>query len=119
MIDLSWKPSETGERLFVQISTFLTWLVNVLEKNKIEYHGFMTFDGFEGDEHNYHTMIFAEKDHAIKIIEILQQPPGEYKDKYIAKIPIVEPEPVQEMKEKDDEDDDCDSGVEIEIDEKS
>ena len=58
------------------------------------------------------ALLFVNKKYQKQILDILQQPPGEFKDKYIACVPCEEPQSVKEITEEkinnreDDDDED-------------
>ena len=103
MIELTWE--NFRKDLFQQITVFLSWVLAEVEKEKIDFHGYMVFNGKEG---NYHTMLFTDGVHAKKLLKILQQPPEEYKERYIACIPCEEPNPVHEVKQEQQDEEDID-----------
>ena len=72
-----------------------------LEKqyNKIVLNGYFTLIDKEG---SFATLLVCYgKENQSQLLKILQQPPNEYKEKYVAYVPCEEPSPVNEEQDKE------------------
>lgn len=113
MIEISWFGSSSTD--LVNIASYFQWLIATImtteESNKM-LRGVCTL--YEG-EGKVFSLIMCDDDREQKrLYDIIQQPPGEYEGKYIAKIVNGEPELVQEGTsgsdvESPETDDDCDA----------
>ena len=100
MIELLWKNLSTNhsENLMC-ITNMLAWLVTTIHQDKemhnIVLDGYFTILDKEGV---FATLLICKgKENQKKLLNILQQPPNEYKEKYIACIHSEEPNPVNEV----------------------
>lgn len=109
MIELLWKGECTHWEGIACMSNLVAWLATALtlekEKEKIRLQGYIVL--YDDSKKSASALLFCNDDEESQknILHILQQPPGEYKDKYIARVPCQEPEPVVEK--KDDEEGSC------------
>lgn len=132
MIELLWEESkENYYRAMNDVATLFAWLTATLleyEKNKKEGEESIYLQGY--------TVIWdsttdvpavlvlsnsADVANQERLLKILQQPPGEFRGKYVPCILSQEPESVKEMKcEKEDNmsDSESEGSVEIEIENK-
>lgn len=95
MIELTWKQKEPICDLFLSVAHLMAWLTE--EINKTHNVGFK-YNISCGDEKCATVLITSDlKDEEI-VLEHLKQPPGEYKEKYTARI-------LGEKKEEDDNND--------------
>lgn len=89
----------------ILITRIIAWLLEEIDKNWKENYeqlvipGYITY--YDEDERKTFTILFCEGEDQKKIMNILQQPPGEYKGKYIACIPSKEPEVVRALTEEE------------------
>lgn len=105
MIEIIWKNEDIDEYVALQHATNLfSWLVTAIvnlnkEHVEIVLSGYMLVK----DRENKCTglIICGDPVSQRKVLNILQQPPEEYKNKYIACVPCNEPDPVHEETEKD------------------
>ena len=130
MIELIWKykplVSETENTLYL-VASLLRWITSKLDEIQlfsiddapceVKLRGFFVV---EQDDKSISILLVSEnKKYQTEIMKILQQPPGEFKERYIARIlcdePIAVSEKKEEIKKSDYDDDESDSGVEIEI----
>ena len=89
------------EKSIACLTNLLSWLAATIEENErykdIDLSGFMILknskDGVAG------LIICGDNTSQTKILEVLQQPPGEFKGKYIARVPAEEPVCVEEKAE--------------------
>lgn len=101
MIELSWKDSELEYcDILKNITNFITWLANILaaeeENRKIRLRGYMTI----ADENKkFSTLLICSYESQKDLLTVLQQPPEEFKEKYVACVLSEEPTPVQEKEE--------------------
>ena len=117
MIELVWTDRDrvVDYDIMMCASSLLAWLAATIAQNKenhdIDLNGYMIVK----DQVNGCSILVIPGDpySQKKLLYILQQPPEEYKDKYIARVPSEEPNPVHEKTEK--ETDEC----EIEITDKT
>lgn len=103
MIELSWKKNTT----YIIISQFLEWLFNRISKFNedetinIDVNGFLLLKEKDG---GYSALIMCPDIYNDKkILNIVLQPPEEFKERYIACIPSEEPESVTEVKQTDED----------------
>lgn len=86
------------------LTALIMWVVQTLEDDP-EYSG-VKLDGYtvvrDEVKQDIFTLLVCEHENQKKILELLKQPPNLYKEKYIARIINLEPEPVYEIKESDD-----------------
>ena len=92
-------------------SRLLAWLAALLaqkdEYHNIEFNGYMIVKEKEKEKTGCSVLIICGDPISQKrILNILQQPPEEYKEKYIARIPCDEPNPVHEQTKEDSDQDD-------------
>lgn len=108
MIELIWKDSSLNEyENILQITNLLSWLVAIIrDKHEIELNGFMVLK--EKNPLTYSILLILGDENSQKqTLNILQQPPEEFKEKYIARIPCEEPNPVKEKDDDSSDDDEC------------
>lgn len=116
MIELSWKETteEDYKRMMV-VSNLLAWLTTTLAEDEanhsIKMNGYIVLCDSDGE---FSTLIICEGESQKKLLKILQQPPEEYKEKYVACVLSKEPEPVKEKCEDDESEDEGKVPVEIE-----
>lgn len=97
-------PSECVKENMVLITSILLWLMQELKKDEhkdIECSGFIMCDDEQGKK-GMSALLFLDTAVHKPVLQILMQPPEEYKGKYIACIPSKEPEVVAESSEMDD-----------------
>lgn len=99
MIELSWKEFlDRDEDAMMYVANLLAWLTTTLattEENKhLKLNGFVVL---LNKEKTISTLILCNDDHQKEIYKILQQPPEEYKERYVACITCEEPSPVVEV----------------------
>ena len=117
MIDVKLiKPSEDYRDDLVMITRILTWISSTIalekEKHELMMKGFIVLY----DEGKISTLLITDDgEHQQKLLKMLQEPPGEYKEKYVACIMSEEPKVVEEK--SDDEKSEKETDVPIEIDE--
>lgn len=103
MIEIIWKDYVNHDYdLMMYASSFMTWLAVTLteEKNhEIEFNGYLIVK--EKEKGCSILVISGNPESQKRILQILQQPPEEYKEKYIARVPCDEPDPVNEQTDKD------------------
>ena len=97
-------------------SRLLTWLATTLtqkdEYHSIEFNGYMVVK--EKQKSGCSILIICGDPISQKrILNILQQPPEEYKEKYIARVPCEEPNPIHEQTKEDSDE------YDIEVDEET
>ena len=107
MIELLWK--EVPKNHFEYITRLIAWLVSIVEeRNKVEPLEISGYIVFRNHSNEICSLIIAEEQYQKKILNILQQPPDEYKEKYVACIPSKEPDPVNEKDYDDGNDESMD-----------
>lgn len=114
-IEITWKnTSDISIFNIVDLSHFILWLLTTISKTPElqKDNGINGYVLLNDEKSNCGALLFVNKKYQKKILDILQQPPGEFKDKYIACVPYEEPQSVKEISEekniinKDDDDDD-------------
>lgn len=103
MIELSWKEKADCEYVqLMSVSQLLAWLTTTLKEEKehhsIKLNGYMVLCEENG---TISILLISNGDSQKQLLKILQQPPNEYKEKYIACVLSEEPQPVQEETEED------------------
>lgn len=98
MIELVWKDIYSSDYdAMMIVSNLLAWLcveIAETERNKPKIKGYIVC---QDDETTISTLIICNgMEDQNKILKILQDPPEEYKEKYVARIPCEEPNPVYE-----------------------
>lgn len=103
MIEIVWLEKYAA---MMHASRMMAWLAAALAQNE-EYHN-IEFNGYmivkeEGKEKSGCSVLIICGDPVSqnRLLKILQQPPEEYKEKYIARIPCNEPDPVHEQTKED------------------
>lgn len=103
MIELLWKNLSTNDKEnMMYVTNLIAWLTTSLAQEK-EYHkivlsGYFTLIDKEG---TFATLLVCYgKENQNQLLKILQQPPDEYKEKYVACVPSEEPCPVKEEENK-------------------
>lgn len=117
MIELLWKDFKNCEKdVMMMVSELLVWLTTLIATD--ERYKELAIGGYLvllNREASVSTMIICRDDQQEKILQILQQPPEEFKERYVPHI-FFEEEPV--LVEKMDTEDEDDSGkMKIEIEE--
>lgn len=115
MIELLWQGKDFCDfNAFVCVTGVLSWITQVLAENEenhdIELNGFLVAKS----EQKISTLILCDIDVQQRLLKILQQPPEQYKGKYIPCILSQEPESVQEISETDSEEDSGNIVMEVE-----
>lgn len=110
MIELSWKALYENHNVdLMYMSNLLAWLTaTIVEEQKshaIMLTGFICINDEENKKLS--ALILCEGESQEKILTILKNPPGEFKEKYIACIVASEPMPVTEVLEEEDEESDA------------
>ena len=102
MIELLWVDMNvTATQAMMCISDLIAWLVNTINLEK-KYHE-VTMNGYivirdVDDSKKINTLLMCGEGFGEKLLlELLQQPPGEFQGKYIARILSQEPLPVVEV----------------------
>lgn len=103
MIELSWKEKADCEYIqLMTVSQLLAWLTTTLNEEKerhcIKLSGYMVLCEEDG---KISILLITNGESQKQLLKILQQPPNEYKEKYIACVLSEEPQPVQEKTEED------------------
>lgn len=98
----------------VMISRIITWITTTLaleeEKRNLMLRGYIVLN----DEDRISVLLICEGEHEQRLLKMLQQPPGEYKDKYVACVLSEEPKVVEEKTEEKSESESDDIAIEIE-----
>lgn len=109
MIEIIWRDeTEAFFDVMMHMASLITWLTRTLaqddELHDIDMSGYMVVK--DKKTKKVSGLIFVgNPESQKKLVAILQQPPNEYKEKYIARVPCEEPISVQEeTKEEDLED---------------
>lgn len=105
MIEIVWLEEY---EVMMCASRMLAWLAATLaqkeEYHNIEFNGYMVVKEEEKENQKSKCSILIICGDPVsqkRILNILQQPPEEYKEKYIARIPCNEPDPVHEQTKED------------------
>lgn len=99
MIELLWGNSDNCTRYdnMQAVGNLIAWLTTTIamneENHSIKLNGYIVVN--EDDASTISTLFICEKESQEKVLALLQEPPGEFKGKYIARIPSEEPTPVQ------------------------
>ena len=106
MIELLWTNNLCVDyEVMMYAAGLMSWLASLLaqdeENHSVEFNGFMVAKEEKGG--CAVVIICGNPQSQKRVLEIVQQPPEEYKGKYIASIPSEEPEPVNEMKTEEDD----------------
>lgn len=129
MIELLWKETkENYYRAMCDVAKLFAWLTSELlrlEETRKETEESIYLQGYtviwDGAADAPAILLFSnslDKANQECLLKILQQPPGEFKEKYVACILSQEPESVKEVKsEKEDimSDSESEGSVEIEV----
>lgn len=129
MIELLWKETkENYYRAMCDVAKLFAWLTSELlrlEETRKETEESIYLQGYtviwDGAADAPAILLFSnslDKANQERLLKILQQPPGEFKEKYVACILSQEPESVKEVKsEKEDNmsDSESEGSVEIEV----
>lgn len=114
MIEVIWKDEKFTEReAMMYLSQLIAWLSNEITTKK-EYED-LTISGYIITYEKSTVLIFPDKntEKQKRILNILQQPPEEFKEKYIACIYSEEPKSVSERKETEVDEDNNELKIEI------
>lgn len=121
MIELSWNFKEIDDTVkhniesYLVILNFMSWMMNTIKNEEdlqgINFNGILTL---LDTNYKFVTLLMCDHENQKKLLNILQQPPEEYKEKYVACVLSEEPQPVQEKTEDDETDDDDNISVEVE-----
>lgn len=105
MIEILLKDIIGGVReKFLFLASFISWLTKATQAVEDEEKLEIIMEGYIilRDEPEHIGVVIICKDHNNKkLLDILMQPPGEFKDKYIPCVSSEEPNPVQEKKENE------------------
>jgi hypothetical protein len=107
MIELLWNNlTYSNNENMMYISNFIAWLATSIVHEKslhqIELNGFLTL---KDSDNKVATLLLCDSECQREVLNILQQPPNEYKEKYIARVPCNEPSPVNEEQNKESDED--------------
>ena len=98
----------------IMVTHILEWITSILaleeEKRQLMLKGYIVLY----DEDRVSTLLICEGEHQQKILKMLQEPPGEYKDKYVACIMSEEPKVVEEKCDEYSDSDDDKVSIDIE-----
>ena len=113
MIELTWNDWTDRERdAMMYVTNLLAWLTTTLATDEayqdVEMTGYMVV---KDNMKILAVLIMCHDENQRKILKLLQQPPEEYRTKYIANILSEEPNPVEE-KTPDVELADCEIAIE-------
>lgn len=103
MIEIVWCETSTVNDYMLKATNLLAWLLTTInhqeEYRNIDFNGYMMVK----DKTNgcATLLICGDPSSQKKLLTILQQPPEEYKEKYIARVPCDEPMPVHEQTEEE------------------
>lgn len=114
MIEVIWKDEKYNEReAMMYLSQLMAWLSNEITMKK-EYED-LTISGYIITYEKSTVLIFPDKntEKQKRILNILQQPPEEFKEKYIACIYAEEPKVVNEKKDTEIDEDSNEISIEI------
>lgn len=114
MIEVIWKDEKYSEReAMMYLSQLMAWLSNEITMKK-EYED-LTISGYIITYEKSTVLIFPDKntEKQKRILNILQQPPEEFKEKYIACIYAEEPKVVNEKKDTEIDEDSNELSIEI------
>lgn len=93
MIELLIGDKFQGKVAYLWITRILTWLAQqIQERDDLRLDGVIVAN--DSPTH-VSAMLVVEGIYQKRFVELLKQPPGEFKDKYIAS--VTEPEPVYEI----------------------
>lgn len=115
MIEVLWK-NEKGDSLtqmMMKMTQLFSWLMKEIHENKyhINLKGYMILLDTEFVLSG--LLLPGDKESQNQLIKILQQPPGEFTEKYIARIPAEEPVVVDEIPKEEIECSDSESESEV------
>ena len=98
------EPGESVKENMVFLTRILLWLLQELKKEEYKYIDCSGFILSEDEERKkgMSALLFLDSVVHKPVLQILMQPPEEYKGKYIACVPSKEPEVVTENPEMDD-----------------
>lgn len=117
MIDLHLIKSASFNEDMMLVSSILNWFIIELNTNpeyeEIQFRGYLVLYD-ETKQNNASALILCNGPDQKKIINLLQQPPDTYKEKYIACVVSEEPEPVAETRKSEDTEDEDDIEIAIE-----
>lgn len=128
MIELLWKDTTNNYfKAMNDVAMLFAWLTSTLmtyEKERKENEETIYLQGYtviwDGAADSPAILILSNSldvPNQERLLKILQQPPGEFKGKYVACILSQEPESVKEKKPEKEEDNESDDDIEIEIEE--
>lgn len=90
---------------FVFLAGLISWLTKATQAVEDEENIKTLMEGYiilRDEPQHIGVIIICRDQNNKKMLDILMQPPGEFKDKYIPCVSSEEPTPVQEKKENDD-----------------
>ena len=104
MIELNWLFESDSRMNAVIVTEFMLWMMNAIcdmNNEKIILNG--TIYVKDGENPLKHSiLLLCDAKGQNDLLHLVQQPPGEFKGKYVASILSEEPIPVNEQKEEDD-----------------
>lgn len=116
MLEVTWKKIYSKRTTtFARINDFLTWLLMELP-TEIAISGWIIACQprvIPEATETFSILIFCENNSEDEILKIIQQPPGEFKEHYVACVFSSEPQPVQEVNIEKHDDKDGDEEEEI------
>ena len=115
MIEIIWTETLQEYEVMMCATRMLAWLAATLAQ-KDEYHD-IDFNGYMVVKEKQKSgcsilLICGDPISQKRMLNILQQPPEEYKEKYIACVPCDEPNPVHEQTKEDPDQYDIEIGEE-------
>lgn len=105
MIELLWKDIyDRDYDAMMYVANLIAWLTTTIadeeQQHKIQLKGFIVL---RDNENTVSTLFICDGEDQTRLLKVLQEPPDEYKEKYVARVPCEEPLPVTEQSSSSDE----------------
>lgn len=92
MIEVNFNKAITPNDAMMMFTQLMAWLCEEIKKQDKQISGYLCL--LNTDDDSVSSLVLCDDKIKQEILNLLLEPPGEFKDKYIASCPSVEPIPV-------------------------
>lgn len=95
MIEVNFNKAITPTDAMMMFTQLMGWLCEEIKKQEKRISGYICL--LNTDDDSVSSLVLCDDKIKQEVLNLLLEPPGEFKDKYIASCPSVEPIPVEEL----------------------
>ncbi len=104
MIEVNFNKAITPNDAMMMFTQLMAWLCEEIKKQDKQISGYLCL--LNTDDDSVSSLVLCDDKIKQEVLNLLLEPPGEFKEKYIASCPSVEPIPVEELIPIEEEDGD-------------